>query len=210
MGNSAVGKSCLVGRFTKNEFNRDSKSTIGVEFSTKSVRVGDKLVKAQIWDTAGQERYRSIASSYYRGAVGAFLVYDVTDSNSFDDLHVWLKEIRDHAEEDCRVMLCGNKCDLVDQRRVTEREGRAFARSNGLAFIETSAKDATGVDDAFTRTLEEICKTQGKKQLARTHSKQGYAPKKRGQKIGIEQAIDLSDQAKDDEKKSVGGCCASG
>jgi len=142
--------------------------------------------------------------------VGAFLVYDVTDSNSFDDLTVWLKEIRDHAEEDCRIMLCGNKCDLGDQRRVSEREGRVFARNNGLAFIETSAKDATGVDDAFTRTLEEICKTQGNKQLTRTHSKQGYAPKMGGQKIGIEQPIDLSDQAHDDGKKAVGGCCATG
>jgi small GTP-binding protein len=104
MGNSAVGKTCLVGRFTDNEFKRDSKSTIGVEFSTKSVQVGDKSVKAQIWDTAGQERYRSIASSYFRGAVGAFLVYDVTDSSSFDDLHVWLKEIQDNAEEVCMYL----------------------------------------------------------------------------------------------------------
>lgn len=210
MGNTAVGKSCLVSRFTKNEFARDSKSTIGVEFSTKTVQVGDKLIKAQIWDTAGQERYRSIASSYYRGAVGAFLVYDVTDSNSFDDLHVWLKEIQDNAEEDCRVMLCGNKCDLESSRRVSEREGRVFARDNGLAFIETSAKDATGVDDAFTRTLEEICRTQQKKQLTRTHSKQGYAPKKGGQKIGIEPVLDLNDQVEDDGKQGVGGCCATG
>jgi small GTP-binding protein len=208
MGNSAVGKSSLVRRFTSNEFRKDSKSTIGVEFSTMSVRVGDKSVKAQIWDTAGQERYRSITSSYYRGAVGALLVYDVTDSNSFDDLHVWLKEIRQNAEEDCRIMLCGNKCDLESQRRVNEREALVFARNNGLAFIETSAKDATGVDEAFTRILEEICKTQGKKQLTRTFSKQGYAPKA-GRKLGIEEAIDLSDQVKDDGKKSVGGCCAS-
>jgi GTPase SAR1 family protein len=132
----------------------------------------------------------------------------VTDSNSFDDLHVWLKEIQENAEEDCRIMLCGNKCDLEERRRVSEREGRVFARNHGLAFIETSAKDATGVDDAFTRTLEEICKTQGKKQLMRTHSKQGYAPKKGGQKIGIEPVVDLSDQANEEPKKGLGGCCA--
>jgi small GTP-binding protein len=212
MGNSAVGKSSLVARFTTNEFKRDSKSTIGVEFSTKSMQLGDKRVKAQIWDTAGQERYRSITSSYYRGAVGALLVYDVTDSNSFDDLHVWLKEVRENAEEDCRVMLCGNKCDLgggdQQRRRVHEREAHTFARNNGLAFIETSAKDATGVDEAFKRILEEICKTQGKKQLTRSHSKQGYAPRA-GQKLGVQPPIDLTDQAEDVEKKSVGGCCAS-
>lgn len=94
LGDSGVGKSNLVFRFTKNEFNKDSKSTIGVEFATKTVQIDDnKLVKAQIWDTAGQERYRSIASSYYRGAVGALLVYDVTDRNSFNHVPMWLKEV---------------------------------------------------------------------------------------------------------------------
>mmetsp|Transcript_12011 Transcript_12011/g.26354 ORF Transcript_12011/g.26354 Transcript_12011/m.26354 type:complete len:231 (+) Transcript_12011:103-795(+) len=165
LGDSGVGKSNLVFRFTKNEFNKDSKSTIGVEFATKTVQIEDnRLVKAQIWDTAGQERYRSIASSYYRGAVGALLVYDITDRESFNHVPTWLKEIEENAEKDCLIMLVGNKMDLDEQRAVFVRDGRSFARKNGLAFIETSALDATGVEIAFQRILQEIYKTQTRKQ----------------------------------------------
>jgi len=145
LGDSGVGKSQLVNRFTKNEFNADSKATIGVEFATRTVRIEDKkLVKAQIWDTAGQERYRSLASSYYRGAVGALLCYDITDKSTFNNIPVWLKEVEDNAEKDCLIMLVGNKMDLDDRRAVQVRDGRSFARKNGLAFIETSALDAAG------------------------------------------------------------------
>jgi Ras-related protein Rab-11A len=177
LGDSGVGKSNLVFRFTKNEFNKDSKSTIGVEFATKTVQIDDnKLVKAQIWDTAGQERYRSIASSYYRGAVGALLVYDVTDRNSFNHVPMWLKEVEENAEKDCLIMLVGNKMDLTEQRTVFVKDGRSFARKNGLAFIETSALDATGVDTAFTRILQEIYKTQTKKQLKNVVAGPGVNP----------------------------------
>ena len=162
---SGVGKSNIVFRFTKNDFNKNSKSTIGVEFSTKTVQIEDnRLVKAQIWDTAGQERYRSIASSYYRGAVGALLCYDITDQKSFENVPTWLKEVEENAEKDCLIMLVGNKMDLDDKRMVDVRDGRSFARKNGLAFIETSALDATGVDTAFQRILQEIHNTQARKQ----------------------------------------------
>ena len=107
LGDLGVGKSNHVFHFTKNEFNKDSKSTIGVEFATKTVQIEDnKLVKAQIWDTAGQERYRSIASSYYRGAVGALLVYDVTNRNSFNHVPMWLKEVKENTEKDCVFISC--------------------------------------------------------------------------------------------------------
>ena len=162
---SEVGKSNIVFRFTKNDFNKNSKSTIGVEFSTKTVQIEDnRVVKAQIWDTAGQERYRSIASSYYRGAAGALLCYDISDQKSFENVPTWLKEIKENAEKDCLIMLVGNKMDLVDKRMVNVRDGRSFARKNGLAFIETSALDATGVDTAFQRILQEIHNTQARKQ----------------------------------------------
>ena len=161
LGDSGVGKSNLVWRFTKNEFNQDSKSTIGVEFATKTVQIEDnKMVKAQIWDTAGQERYRSIASSYYRGALGALLVYDITDQNSFNNAPMWLKEVEENSEKDCLIMLVGNKMDLTEQRQVSVRDGRSYARKNGLAFIETSALDSTGVETAFQRILQEIYKQQ--------------------------------------------------
>jgi len=173
-------------------------------------------VKAQIWDTAGQERYRSIASSYYRGAVGALLVYDVTDRNSFNHVPMWLKEIEENAEKDCLIMLVGNKMDLNDQRTVFVRDGRSFARKNGLAFIETSALDATGVDTAFQRILQEIYKTQTKKQLKSANAKpegsSGPAPTPaqnpqvaRGQTISLTAQPDPSQQ-----EKKAGGCCAGG
>jgi len=208
LGDSGVGKSNLVFRFTKNEFNKDSKSTIGVEFATKTVQIEDnKLVKAQIWDTAGQERYRSIASSYYRGAVGALLVYDVTDRNSFNHVPMWLKEVEENAEKDCLIMLVGNKTDLNDQRTVFVRDGRAFARKNGLAFIETSALDSTGVDTAFQRILQEIYKTQTKKQLKNVNrandggGEQFHAG--RGQSISL-QTTNVEPEAMQPQKE---GCC---
>lgn len=139
-----------------------------MEFSTKTVQIEDnRLVKAQIWDTAGQERYRSIASSYYRGAVGALLCYDITSKKSFENVATWLKEVEENAEKDCLIMLVGNKMDLDDMREVDVRDGRSFARKNGLAFIETSALDATGVETAFQKILQEIYNTQARRQLRR-------------------------------------------
>lgn len=213
LGDSGVGKSNLVFRFTKNEFNKDSKSTIGVEFATKTVQIEDnKLVKAQIWDTAGQERYRSIASSYYRGAVGALLVYDVTDRNSFNHVPMWLKEVEENAEKDCLIMLVGNKMDLNDQRTVFVRDGRSFARKNGLAFIETSALDATGVDTAFQRILQEIYKTQTKKQLKSVGSKgDSGAPASNSSQPARGQTISISNQQEHQQPvQQKGGCCAGG
>ena len=123
VGDSGVGKSNLLSRFTRNEFSLDSKSTIGVEFATKSIVAEGKTIKAQIWDTAGQERYRAITSAYYRGAVGALLVYDLTKHATFENVERWLKELRDHAEANIVVMLVGNKSDLKPQRAVPTEEG---------------------------------------------------------------------------------------
>merc|ERR1711959_139003 len=150
IGDSAVGKSQLLSRFTRNEFMLQSKSTIGVEFATRSIQVDGKTVKAQIWDTAGQERYRAITSAYYRGAVGALLVYDITKEVSFDDVKtIWLEELRQHADEKIVIMLVGNKSDLRHLRHVTTEEAREFAEKNNLSFIETSALGGENVDRAF-------------------------------------------------------------
>lgn len=153
IGDSGVGKSNLLSRFTRNEFNLESKSTIGVEFATKSIGVDGKTLKAQIWDTAGQERYRAITSAYYRGAVGALLVYDITKHITFDNVARWLKELRDHAESNIVIMLVGNKSDLRHRRAVQTEEAMTFAESNDIAFIETSALDATGVEESFRQIL---------------------------------------------------------
>lgn len=134
IGDSGVGKSNLLSRFTRNEFNLDSKSTIGVEFATRSIQVDAKTIKAQIWDTAGQERYRAITSAYYRGAVGALLVYDISKHQTYENVTRWLKELRDHADSNIVIMLVGNKSDLRHLRAVPTEEAKQFA-SECYTFI---------------------------------------------------------------------------
>jgi len=165
IGDSGVGKSNLLSRFTRNEFNLESKSTIGVEFATRSIQVDGKVVKAQIWDTAGQERFRAITSAYYRGAVGALLVYDISKKPTFENVGRWLKELKDHADSNIVIMLVGNKSDLQHLRAVATDEGAKFSAGNTLSFIETSALDATNVNEAFTRILTEIYRVVSKKAL---------------------------------------------
>jgi small GTP-binding protein len=142
IGDSGVGKSNLLSRFTRNEFNLDSKSTIGVEFATRSIQVDSKTIKAQIWDTAGQERYRAITSAYYRGAVGALLVYDISKHQTYENVTRWLKELRDHADANIVIMLVGNKSDLRHLRAVPTDEAKSFASSScGLTSLEVLLAD---------------------------------------------------------------------
>ncbi|KAF2293925.1 hypothetical protein GH714_005741 [Hevea brasiliensis] len=156
IGDSGVGKSNLLSRFTRNEFCLESKSTIGVEFATRTLQVEGRTVKAQIWDTAGQERYRAITSAYYRGALGALLVYDVTKPTTFENVSRWLKELRDHADANIVIMLIGNKTDLKHLRAVATEDAQSYAEREGLSFIETSALEATNVERAFQTILSEI------------------------------------------------------
>lgn len=137
-------------------------------FSTSShlSQVEGKTVKAQIWDTAGQERYRAITSAYYRGALGALLVYDVTKPKSFENVDRWLKELRDHADSNIVVMLIGNKTDLKHLRAVASEDAQSFAEKEGLSFVETSALEATNVEKAFQIVLAEIYRIISKKSLA--------------------------------------------
>merc|ERR1712130_338931 len=162
IGDSGVGKSNLLSRFTRNEFNLESKSTIGVEFATRSIPVDSKTIKAQIWDTAGQERYRAITSAYYRGAVGALLVYDISKQITFESVERWLNELRDHADSNIVIMLVGNKSDLKHLRAVSTEEGAQFAEKHGLSFIETSALESTNVEEAFQQILKEIHSITGR------------------------------------------------
>ncbi|KAH1108998.1 hypothetical protein J1N35_012766 [Gossypium stocksii] len=166
IGDSGVGKSNILSRFTRNEFCLESKSTIGVEFATRTVQVEGKTVKAQIWDTAGQERYRAITSAYYRGAVGALLVYDITKRQTFDNVQRWLRELRDHADSNIVLMMAGNKSDLNHLRSVSEEDGHALAEKEGLSFLETSALEATNIKKAFQTILNEIYHIVSKKALA--------------------------------------------
>ncbi|KAL7688438.1 putative small GTP-binding protein [Plasmopara halstedii] len=201
IGDSGVGKSNLLSRFTRNEFNLESKSTIGVEFATKSIVAEGKTIKAQIWDTAGQERYRAITSAYYRGAVGALLVYDITKHGTFENVERWLKELRDHADANTVIMLVGNKSDLRHLRAVSTEEAMAFAEKNNLAFIETSALEATGVDTAFQRILTEIYKLMSRKTIQAEENATATLP------TGNSIAITAENTSETQKKKKKSSCC---
>ncbi|GMI63961.1 RAB GTPase homolog 1C [Hibiscus trionum] len=149
IGDSGVGKSCLLLRFADDSYLESYISTIGVDFKIRTVEQDGKTIKLQIWDTAGQERFRTITSSYYRGAHGIIIVYDVTDEESFNNVKQWLIEIGRHASENVNKVLVGNKCDLTSRKVVSYETAKAFADELGIPFLETSAKNATNVEDAF-------------------------------------------------------------
>lgn len=199
IGDSGVGKSNLLSRFTRNEFNLDSKSTIGVEFATRSIQVDAKTIKAQIWDTAGQERYRAITSAYYRGAVGALLVYDISKHQTYENVQRWLKELRDHADANIVIMLVGNKSDLRHLRAVPTEEAKQFASDNNLSFIETSALDASNVELAFQNILTEIYRIVSSK-IVHNDGDSGQAP------LGERRPLELT-KPQDSESGSKGKCC---
>ena len=200
IGDSGVGKTNLLSRFTRDQFNPDSKSTIGVEFATKTLEIEGKTVKAQIWDTAGQERYRAITSAYYRGAIGALLLYDISASLTFNSLQRWLQELRENADSNIVVMLVGNKCDLQELRAVGTDEGIGFSKSENLLFIETSARDATNVQEAFTTLITEIVHRLSKIDIAKNDSNPSTLSTRTGQGVSISQP-----QNEDKQKKK--GCC---
>ncbi|XP_076904554.1 ras-related protein RABA1f-like [Bidens hawaiensis] len=198
IGDSGVGKSNLLSRFSKNEFSLDSKSTIGVEFATRSIRVDDKIIKGQIWDTAGQERYRAITSAYYRGTVGALIVYDITRKVTFENVDRWLKELRDHTDQNIVVMLVGNKADLAHLRAVTTDEAKAFSERETVFFMETSALEALNVEKAFTEVLTQIYRVMSRKALGVANDP-ALVPK--GQTINIGGKDDVTAMKK-------AGCCS--
>lgn len=149
IGDSGVGKSCILLRFADDSFTESYITTIGVDFRFRTINVNGKNVKLQIWDTAGQERFRTITSAYYRGADSIVLVYDTTDRESFDHIDSWLQEVNKYSNDNTVKVLIGNKSDKNEERKITSEEGKAKADSAGMLFIETSAKDATHIEDAF-------------------------------------------------------------
>jgi len=158
IGDEAVGKTCLLLQFTDKRYRTTHQVTVGVEFGSKTIEVGGKHIKLQCWDTAGQDRFRSIVRSYYRGAAGALLVYDITRRESFEHVSTWLAEARNHADAELVLTLVGNKCDRSADRQVPYEEGHAFAMQNGLSFVETSAVTGHMVDNAFQITAGEVDK----------------------------------------------------
>lgn len=159
IGDTGVGKSCLLLQFTDKRFQPVHDLTIGVEFGARMVTIDNKQVKLQIWDTAGQESFRSITRSYYRGASSALLVYDITRRETFNHISRWLEEARQHSENKMAIMLIGNKNDLEHRRVVSTEEGKEFADAHGLIFMETSAKTSFNVELAFINTAKQINKS---------------------------------------------------
>ena len=158
VGDTNVGKTNIMSKYIKDQFNITSKSTIGVEFGTKILEIDNKKVKAQIWDTAGQERYKSITSAYYKGAKGAFIVYDITNKSTFESVDKWIKDLNSYGDKNLTMLLIGNKSDLEDKRIINKEEGEEKAKSFELGFIETSAYNGDNIDRAFDIMLKEALK----------------------------------------------------
>ena len=158
LGDSGVGKSSLLLRYTKNEFMPDMRATIGVEFGFKFLKIDNLQLKIQIWDTAGIERYRSLTSAYYKGAKGVIVVYDICRKKSFESIDRWIDDFKSKANEDAVILLIGNKSDLNEQREVGIEEAASIAQKKNLAFMETSAKDNNNVEKAFLTLFEKIMK----------------------------------------------------
>ena len=163
IGESGVGKTCLLLRFTDDSFTANHLTTIGIDFKIKIINLENKLIKLQIWDTAGQERFRTITKTYYKGAHGIILTYDVTDQNSFKNIRNWIKQIEANAQTSVKKVLVGNKCDKPD-RVVTEEEGKKLADDYNMSFFETSAKTNQNVTEVFTYLTKEILSSNADKQ----------------------------------------------
>ena len=158
VGDSSVGKTNMMSKYLRNEFHEDSKATVGVEFGSKQFNIEGHPIKAQIWDTAGQERYKAITSAYYKGAKGAFVVYDITRKQSFESVDRWINDLRAAADKNLSIIIIGNKCDLEDQRQVNKEQGEEKAKNFEVAFMETSALSGENLDKAFEKMINEVFK----------------------------------------------------
>lgn len=195
IGDSGVGKSCLLLRFSDDSFTTSFITTIGIDFKIRTVDLDGKRIKLQIWDTAGQERFRTITTAYYRGAMGILLVYDVTDESSFHNIRNWIKNIEQNASDNVNKVLIGNKADMDESKRaVPTARGQALADEFGIKFFETSAKTSMNVEDAFYAIARDI-----KMRLADTDSKSEPSG------IKINNPVLANGQLKDLQKST---CCS--
>eukprot|EP01083_Nonionella_stella_P268952 909526_1 len=183
IGDSGVGKSCLLLRFCDESFTQSFITTIGIDFKIKSMDIDGQRVKLQIWDTAGQERFRTITTAYYRGAMGILLVYDTTDEQSFLNIRNWMRNIEQHASNSIQLLLVGNKCDLSDTRLISTERGQALADEYGIKFFEASAKNDTNVKESFIQIAKDILaknQMENRKSMdARAMEQKSKKPKKK-------------------------------
>lgn len=156
IGDSAVGKSNLLLRYTHNNFNDDYQATIGVEFGAKNLSFKDKIYRVQVWDTAGQENFRSITRAYYKNSACALIVYDITRRDSFEHVQTWIEDCKNQTPKTVLLVLVGNKTDLESERKVSTEEGKQMAEQHGMLFYETCAKNGKNVHEMFDNTVHEI------------------------------------------------------
>ena len=170
IGSSGVGKSSILQRYMKKTFDENYKITIGVDFLMKTLTINKQLVKLQVWDTAGQEKYKSMVSSYYRGAHVALIVFDLTSHLSFEALPSWIENFYKNGPEQKNTILIGNKKDLVEERQVTQEEAELFSQTNNKIYFETSAKEGDNIDYVFNYTAEKLLEfyKESKTELKRT------------------------------------------
>ena len=197
IGDSSVGKTNILSKYLSNEFDPDSKATVGVEFGTKNFKIENNIVKVQIWDTAGQERYRSITNAYYKGAKGSLLVYDITNQKTFESLDKWISDLKTNSDENISIVLLGNKSDLESDRKISTEQGREKAEFYKLAFMETSALNGNNIEKAFNELITDVYKNHH--DLFEKQAKVLVNDK------GIElEKIDENEEKVQNEKK---GCC---
>nr|BAJ21280.1 Rab-family small GTPase Rab4B [Tetrahymena thermophila] len=177
VGNASSGKACLLHYFIEGKPKQNSTYTIGVEFGSKIEKVGSKLVKFQIWDTAGQERFRSVARTYYRGAVGAVIVFDLTNIDSFHSLQNWVNDVRELANKEVCIVVCGNKSDLTDERAVQSHEAKRQCESLDVEYIETSALTGENVNEAFSIITKTILQKIENNQMEPIFQPRPFTPK---------------------------------
>ena len=201
IGDSGVGKSCLTNRATTNLFEDTYNATVGFEFLSFNVKIDEKVIKLQIWDTCGQELYRSLITNFYRNSSLAIIVYAINSKDSFEDIEMWLRELRTHSNPDAKVFLIGNKSDLENERKITKEQGETFAKNNKLnLFIEASAKTGFNSKKIFIKAA---------KMLYDEHLKY----KDVENKVEIDGDSDIIAKKKDNmkldenKKKDTGGCC---
>lgn len=156
VGESGVGKTCLLIRFVRDQFDDNSQSTLGVEFMSKIIQTEKNRIQLQLWDTAGQELFRSVTRGYYRGSAGALILFDLANRDSFENVEKWLQDIRDVAREDVVIVLIGNKADLAAKRQVSREEAEEFARKCNMSYYEVSAKTGENVQQAISSCVEQI------------------------------------------------------
>ena len=164
IGSSGVGKTAIMKKLVENTFSPDAQSTIGVEFDSTTIEVDGQSIKLQIWDTAGQERFRSIAKAYFRNAVGVILVFDITERKTFDDVNIWLNDVKTLCDPSAVVILIGNKSDLTQTRVVSITEAENFASHHQISYLETSARLGDNIKEAFVKVATTIYR-KDKKQI---------------------------------------------